>query len=466
MYYRIADDIALRGWRFIKAAYYRRGEVYAEGLSSEELELLLCCDSEHDLPDGELLSELLEKGLIEPCIKGERPSEWSVYRKYEHRYFPKMNLMITGRCNYNCLHCFHAADGGMQKESFTWDEAVSFLNDTKECGVSAIRLTGGEPMMYPHFRQLLKKMHDIGMPLKTLITNGALFDEDTAAYIKELHPDAQIMFSFDGIGTHDWLRQHKGSEEEVRKAIRAAVSFGFDVRINTNVNRRNRDVICDSVKMLSDIGVDFIRIIKTTEAPRWQLNAADDSMTIEEYYGFSTDFAKWYIDSGLTLPVTIWQSLYIRGRDKTFHILPVKSSRCTYRDDAKICGAMLRKLSVQANGDIIPCAPLGGLFTLNDIHMGNVKTDGLKKLLSEGALYDCVTHTAGDKKNANPKCRNCRHFINCQGGCPALSFLFGGSDLSTDEYKCTFFDNGWYKKYAEVFAGWNNMVPLTEEETT
>ena len=466
MFYIIEDNIRVKRWAGGKNCFTVEGKTRNFPLTSDEFDLLKKCDGSTDLDADDRLYVLEAMKVIRRCAKGDEKLAPGRITEYPNKLGCVIDWTITDHCNYNCLHCFHAADGGMQKESFTWDEAVSFLNDTKECGVSAIRLTGGEPMMYPHFRQLLKKMHDIGMPLKTLITNGALFDEDTAAYIKELHPDAQIMFSFDGIGTHDWLRQHKGSEEEVRKAIRAAVSFGFDVRINTNVNRRNRDVICDSVKMLSDIGVDFIRIIKTTEAPRWQLNAADDSMTIEEYYGFSTDFAKWYIDSGLTLPVTIWQSLYIRGRDKTFHILPVKSSRCTYRDDAKICGAMLRKLSVQANGDIIPCAPLGGLFTLNDIHMGNVKTDGLKKLLSEGALYDCVTHTAGDKKNANPKCRNCRHFINCQGGCPALSFLFGGSDLSTDEYKCTFFDNGWYKKYAEVFAGWNNMVPLTEEETT
>ncbi|MER2178726.1 MAG: flavodoxin domain-containing protein, partial [Stenotrophomonas maltophilia] len=72
---------------------------------------------------------------------------------------------------------------------------------------------------------------------------------------------------------HDWLRQHEGSEKQVRETIFRCKNAGLNVKINMNVNRRNRDVVFDSVKMLADLGVDSIRLIKTTEAPRWQLNA-------------------------------------------------------------------------------------------------------------------------------------------------------------------------------------------------
>jgi radical SAM protein with 4Fe4S-binding SPASM domain len=210
--------------------------------------------------------------------------------------------------------------------------------------------------------------------------------------------------------------------------------------------------------MLADLGVDEIRIIKTTEAPRWALNAADDSMTPEEYYDFSAEFAEWYQRSGLTLPVTIWQSLYLRGKDRVYHVLPVKTSECSFCEDAPICAAMMRKLSVQANGDIIPCAPLAGLFTQRDIHTGNVKRERLRDLLSEGPLYEMVTKTVKDKRLANPKCAACPHFSYCQGGCPALSMLFGGSLLSADDYKCVFFENGYEKKYRDVLSGWKSFI--------
>ena len=384
--------------------------------------------------------------------------------EYPNKLSCVIDWTITERCNYNCLHCFHAADNNVHREEFSREEALRLLEEAEACGVSAIRLTGGEPTLYPYFREIVEEIRKRGMRLKTLITNGSLMDDELAAFIKSLHPKAQIMLSFDGIGTHDWLRQHQDSEESVRRAIRASKNAGLNVKINMNVNRRSRSVICDSVKMLAKLGVDELRIIKTTEAPRWQLNAADASLTPEEYYDFSIDFAKWYSGSGLTLPVTIWQSLYLRGRDKAYHILPVKSSRCGYRKDTYICPAMLRKISVQANGEIIPCAPLAGLFSLNGIHMGNVKREGLQKLFTEGTLYEQVTQTVRDKRLANAKCAACRYFINCQGGCPALSIMLGDSLLSSDGYKCIFFEKGYYKKYTDALSGWKNLVPLSDEE--
>lgn len=466
MFYIVEDNIRIKKWAGGKACYTVDGKNKDFSLTPDEFNLLKKCDGTTDLiPDNNLyVFEAMR--VIRRCEKGEASLRPGQVREYANKLNCIIDWTITDHCNYNCLHCFHAADNGMQRDSFNWEEAVRFVNEAAKCGVSAIRLTGGEPTLYPHFRELLQEMKKLELPFLTLITNGSRFDEDMAAFIKELYPDVQIMLSYDGIGTHDWLRQHEGSEESVKKAIKTAKDFRFNVRINMNVNRRNRGVICDSVKMLSDMGVNRIRIIKTTEAPRWELNAKDDSMTIEEYYDFSAKFAEWYKNSGLTVPVTIWQSLFLKGKDKKYHILPVKTSKCGYNGDASICSAMLRKLSVQANGDIIPCAPLGGLFTLHDIHMGNVKKDGLQKLLTEGALYDCVTHTADQKRTANPKCGNCRHFENCQGGCPALSFMFGGTEDATDEYKCTFFNNGYFKKFEEALDGWNSMIKLTEEEKT
>jgi radical SAM protein with 4Fe4S-binding SPASM domain len=62
------------------------------------------------------------------------------------------------------------------------------------------------------------------------------------------------------------------------------------------------------------------------------------------------------------------------------------------------------------------------------------------------------------------RCGACRYFQFCHGGCPALSILYGESLLSPDIYKCTFFENGFVRKYEKALSGWKNLVPLTEEE--
>ena len=123
---------------------------------------------------------------------------------------------------------------------------------------------------------------------------------------------------------------------------------------------------------------------------------------------------------------------------------------------------MKRKVSVQANGDIIPCAPLAGLYTSLGVKTGNVKRDGLKAVLSKGQLTMDVTKTVGEKRSFPGKCGACPYFENCQGGCPALSMLFGGSFLSADDYKCAFFDGGYYEKYQQALSGWRERNPLDD----
>ena len=464
MVYVLEDNIRIKKWNNGPARCFIAGERRPFPLKPEEYALLRQCDGRTELPACDTLYVLEAMRVIRRCGMGECAPRPGQLREYPNTLTCTIDWTITERCNYNCLHCFHAADNDRHFAEFSREEALRFVEEAEACGIPALRLTGGEPTLYPHFREIVAEIRKHGMRLKTLITNGSLLDGELAAYVKSLHPGVLIMLSFDGIGTHDWLRQQPGSEESVKRAIRASKDVGLRVRINMNVNRRSRGVICDSVRMLADMGVDEIRIIKTTEAPRWQLNAGEMSLTPVEYYDFSIDFARWYRDSGLTLPVTIWQSLYLRGRDQTYRIFPIKTSRCGYREGAPICSAFFQKLSVQANGDIIPCAPMAGLFSLRGIHPGNVKREGLQRLLTEGPLFEQVTQTAGDKRLANPKCGTCRYFQCCHGGCPALSILYGESLLSPDIYKCTFFENGYVRKYEEALSGWKNLVPLTEEE--
>ena len=90
------------------------------------------------------------------------------------------------------------------------------------------------------------------------------------------------MIYFDGLGTHDWLRQHKGAEEKTLQVIRLCKEAGFNVMINSNLNRKNADCMFDSVKLLDEMGVDVIRIIRTTEVPRWAENAKGMSLPVDE----------------------------------------------------------------------------------------------------------------------------------------------------------------------------------------
>ena len=64
-----------------------------------------------------------------------------------------------------------------------------------------------------------------------------------------------------------------GAEETALRAIRLCVENGFPVKVQTNMNRRNRDSMLKTAERLDGMGVAEMRIIRTTEAPRWVQNA-------------------------------------------------------------------------------------------------------------------------------------------------------------------------------------------------
>lgn len=461
MYFILEKNILLKKWQGGCGYYLYRDSNRRYPAEDDEYELLRQCDGNTDIRQCFLTKKLEAARMIHPVEKAAEKLLPDQIKEYPNYYVKNIDWNITDICNCNCLHCFHAADiHTTGRAFFTYDECLQFLDGMVECGLTGVRLTGGEPTMHPQFREILQAIRERGLWLNTLITNGLNLNEELLDYINGIFPGTQIMISFDGLGTHDWLRQHKGAEEKTLQVIRLCKEAGFNVMINSNLNRKNAGCMFDSVKLLDGMGVDVIRIIRTTEVPRWAENAGGMSLPLDEYYRFSADFAKMYKEGGINAPVMIWQSMYLNGKRKTWTCYAAKAGNCNYDEDAPACSAMYQKPAVLANGDIIPCAPLAGPYGNAGIRMDNVKEAGLQKAMTGGVFVDALTHTAGEKLRENKKCGSCRWAKNCQGGCPAMSFVFDGSLLGSDPTKCIFFNNGWYEKYAAVMDGWRNLNPL------
>ena len=106
-----------------------------------------------------------------------------------------LNIYLTNACNLRCPHCFMKAGKRLANE-LTTDEWVSVLRDFKECGGTAVTLTGGEPTMHPGFRTIVESAHGIGLQL-TVLTNGILWNDEL---IDELSPCmAEVQISIDGV---------------------------------------------------------------------------------------------------------------------------------------------------------------------------------------------------------------------------------------------------------------------------
>ena len=467
MKYVLSPNIALRSWWLVPCAYYTRGARDATGLKPEEFAFLSACDGKTELQSAEegnvLAQRFLEIGYIFPAGPGMEVSDWSRPRECDNRYFPAMNWMITGRCNYNCKHCFNAVDNAPLASEFTLEEGEKLIREAAECGINAFTITGGEPMCHKHFFTFVESIYEHGMFVEELNTNGFYLTEEALERLKSIGCDPLVKISFDGLGHHDWMRGRKGAEEETLRAIKLAVDKGFRVKVQTNVHRNNLDVMLPTAEYMDSLGVREIRIIRTTEVPRWNENAKGATLGLEEYYDAMIALAAKYAQGGHNMDLTIWQLLNLWPSEKLYSLTPVACQEGRYRDSIPVCKGNRGMVAVASDGNVFPCMQMSGYYEARGDILGNVKTNGLAPLLRGGRYLSEICTTVGELAAANPKCGNCKYFKYCTGGCRAIALTLTGNKLGEDLAKCLFFEKGYYEKIQKALEGYHNLSPMNVE---
>ena len=479
-YYRLTDDTALRTWAFVPQAFYKKSEVDAKPLSDEEFDLLLLCDGEHEIPYGSLVESLIRQGLIEPCEKGEKPSEWSAYKKYPHRYFPEMVLMTTGRCNYNCIHCFNARENAPLMSEWDWDDLKALLDQAADAGVRAFTITGGEPMCHKHFMDMMHYIYKKNMVVKELNTNGHYITKELLAELKSFGCDPLIKISFDGVGYHDRMRNMKGAEDSTIEKMKLVAGSGFRLMSQTQVNRINADSMMDTAKLLDSIGVVKMRFIRTENTPRWIQIVGDASWQPGEYFERMLRFIREYRESGLQTELAIWNLINIDPKRKCYRLVPVMFRKGEYRPTQAVCMDCRRMINVRSNGDLLTCLQIGGCLDEMGDRFENLHEKKLSEVLLDSRWQKLVCTNVHRISEVTPQCAKCRYFKHCGGGCRALAMM---SDvrldyirehgtarglpfdekfyLSPDKTKCAFFHDGWYEKAVEAMGDWENQSEIS-----
>ncbi len=452
MYYRLTDDYALRAWKFVNHAMYHRYSPAPLRVDEDTFELLRQCDGEHDLTDNDALKNLTEKGVIAHCSRGEQPSAWSRYRKYEHRFVHAMNLMLTGKCNYNCRHCFNAAENADRMAEWDYDALLDLLDQAAECGIHSITLTGGEPMLHPRFPEVVRAIYERNMVLEKLTTNGFFLRQETLDLFRELHASPRIKISFDGVGHHDWMRGVPGAEKDAERAFRLCAENGFRTLAQTQVYRGNLDAMPETLRFLEDLGVTSTRIIRTTETRRWLKNAPESSLPLEEYLGKMLDLAEQYLRGEHTMELIVWRFLLTFPKEKAYSMVMERHADGVYRPTVPVCGGNRTMMAVTCEGDVAPCLQMCGELTPFGLRYDNLKERRLRDILLGGKWLDAVTTNLYALRKKNRDCDGCEWFARCCGGCRALAMLRGVEEgrepdyFGTDPLACLFFKGGWYEK--------------------
>ena len=451
MYYILNENVGLRSYKRVPFCIVIKGVRNPIAVSISDYFLMSKCDGLNDIEDNDDVKHLEYKGLIKRCNEGEfKLSPWQNL-DCDNYVFPAAIIEITSICNYNCKHCFNAVDNNPLHDSFSKEEMIDLLDQLSKAGVNAITLTGGEPMLHKDFFDIVFEIHKRGMFLEELNTNGYFISKGALAKLKIIRSNPLIKISFDGLGHHNWMRGNEEAQDKTINAIKLCVENGFRVKVQTNVWKGNLDTLLETAEYLDSIGVSEMRIIRTTDVPRWLENGYGETLNSKEYYDAMLEFVKGYKSKNHKMRIDIWQFLRFNPNSKSYKIMPIIHDEGTYRDSYPRCQGCRGMIAIGANGNVYPCLQESGVYDYEKVYLGNVKKDKLHDLLNDSNYFKDISTTVGELKQSNEKCGNCKYFRYCTGGCPALAFNEFRQMLREDSWKCYFFENKYYKKIDYIF---------------
>ncbi|MFR7843421.1 MAG: radical SAM protein [Gallintestinimicrobium sp.] len=112
--------------------------------------------------------------------------EHSLLQKARQKHIPVTGaLELLPLCNMNCDMCYvRLSRSEMERQGRlrTVEEWVRLAEQMQKAGTVFLLLTGGEPLLFPDFKTLYRRLRNLGMIL-TINTNGTLLDEAWADFL-------------------------------------------------------------------------------------------------------------------------------------------------------------------------------------------------------------------------------------------------------------------------------------------
>ncbi len=172
-----------------------------------------------------------------------------------------LRVSVTQRCNLKCVYC--GAESPDLNE-LTPDEIFKIVSAFARCGITKVRLTGGEPLMRNDIAEIAAKISGIpGIQKIVLTTNGVKLSEN-AERLKEAGVSA-VNISLDSLDRENY-KKITGIDclDKVMKGMEAAEKAGLKVRVNSVLLRGQNDSEAEALLNLArrrKIDVRFIELM-------------------------------------------------------------------------------------------------------------------------------------------------------------------------------------------------------------
>ena len=167
-----------------------------------------------------------------------------LFRKASAKKIPLQGAFeLSPVCNFSCKMCYlrktpeQIAQSGRKLKD--WREWLKLAEQCLNEGTLYLLLTGGEPFLYPHFRELYMELHKMGFVL-SINSNGTMIDRKTADWMMDFAP-SRVNITLYGASpeTYGRICGNPDGFNRAVTAIRMLKEAGIPVVINASMIPEN-----------------------------------------------------------------------------------------------------------------------------------------------------------------------------------------------------------------------------------
>ncbi len=328
-------------------------------------------------------------------------------------------LYLTGTCNLHCSHCWIApvfSNGGDQ--GIPYEPLKNTILETVDLGLSSVKLTGGEPLLYPRFKELVLFLskHDLSI---TIETNGMLLDDELALFLNDNNV-SQISISLDSSDNkiHDSIRGRKGAFEKAVAAIKAAANRDYHCQVIMALQKKNAADLQNVITLCHELNAGSLKVNHLIPSGRAE-NIFSEKNNLE-----LDELVEIYHSLGNEIQVP-------EELDVIFDLPPgFKPVEELKKGSLVECG-ILNILGILGSGDYSIC----GVGQVEEsLRLGNIEKDSITHVWENNKTLIDLRDSLATRLTG--VCGKCIFRFQCLGGCRANAYSVSG-DLFAPYFLCS-----------------------------